>query len=289
MSFVGMDGAFGFGDRHVEHVRVHAGVHVCVRGDGRATDGIAEAHGVHHVRSRRRRVPSAVRGVRVRRAGGRHVRDVRGDRPLAVDGGGPRVVLGGAGDGGRRQHDVHVPGPRARGRAGVRHRGHGAVPHVSTSHVRETGVARCADPGRVNEARGRDGRLQPDRHVRRLGRHDRQRSSRISQRVRFVPGAGLAEQHHGWADADSHGRLGRRVPVLERRRRIDHHQALHPVKTLHATMITDGVPDEPLMSLAPSVPFNDDVIDIFFVQINVYSVNRKSTVTYRRYCYDIVL
>jgi len=233
---IGVVGAFGFGDRHVEHVRVHAGVHVCVRGDGRAADGVAEAHGVRLVRPRRRRVPCAVRGVRVRCAGGRHVRDVRGDRPLAVDGGGPRVVLGGAGDGGRRQHDVHVPGPRTRGRAGVRHRGHGAVPHVSTGHVRETGVARGADPGRVDEARGRGGHLQPDRHVRRLGRYDRRRWSRVPQRVRFVPG-GLAEQR-GWATADGHGRLGRRVPALKRHRRIDHHQTLHTVKTLHATMMT---------------------------------------------------
>jgi len=222
-------GAFGFGDRDVEHVRVHAGVHVCVRDDGRAAAVVAEAHGVRHVRPRRRRVPGAVRGVRVRGAGGRRVRDVRGDRPLAVDGGGPRVVLVGPGDGGRRQHDVHVPGPRTRGLAGVRHRGHGAVPHVSTGHVRETGVACGASPGRVDETRGHCGRLQPDRHVWRLGRWlDRWQWPRVPQLVRFVPD-GLAEQRSGSAAADGHGRLGRRVPALKRRRRVDHHQTLHTV------------------------------------------------------------
>jgi len=227
-------GAFGFGGRHVVHVRVHAGVHVCVRNYGRAADDVVETHVVHHRRPRRRPVPGAVRGVRVRGAGGRRVRDVRGDRPLAADGGGPRKVLGGPGDGGRRQHDVHVPGPRSCGRAGVRHSGHGAVPHVSTGDVRETGVARGAGPGRVGEARGRGGRLLPDRHVRRLGRRGRRRWPRVPQRVRFFPG-GLAE-HRSAAAAGGHGRVGRDVLAPKRRRRVHHHQALHPVETLHATM-----------------------------------------------------
>lgn len=269
-----MVGAFGFGDRHVVHVRVHAGVHVCVRNDDRAADGVAETHGVRHVRPRWRPVPATVRGVRVRGAGGRHVRDVRGDRPLAADGGGPRIVLDGPGDGGRRQHDVHVPGPRTCGRAGVRHRGHGTVPHVSASHVRETGVARGAGPRRVGEARGRGGRLLPDRHVWRLGRRNWRRWPRIPQRVRFVTG-GLAEQR-GAAAANGHGRLGRGVPAPKRRRRVDHHQTLHPIETLHATM-TD-VPWTAILSRAPAVPSNDVLYIIFFVSKHV-----------TRYCYDIVL
>jgi len=231
---LGVVGAFGFGDRHVVHLRVHAGVHVCVRNDNRATDDVAETHGVRHVRPRRRPVPGVVRGVRVRGAGGRHVCDVRSDRPLAADGGGPRAVLGGPGDGGRRQHDVHVPGPRTCGRVGVRHRGHGAVPDVSIGHVRETGVARGVGPGRVDEARGCGGRLLPDRRVRCLGWRGRRRWPRVPQRVRFVPD-GLAEQRSATA-ADGHGRLGLGVPAPKRRRRVDHHQALHLVETLHATM-----------------------------------------------------
>jgi len=170
----------------------------------------------------------------VRGAGDRHVRDVRGDRPLAADGCGPREVLGGPRDGGRRQHDVHVPGPRTCGRAGVRHRGHGAVPHVSTGHVRETSVARGVGPGRVGEARGSGRRLLPDRHVWRLGRSGRWRLPWVPQCVCFVSG-GLAEQRSA-AATDGHGRVGLGVPDPKRRRRVDHHQALHPVETLHATM-----------------------------------------------------
>lgn len=175
-----------------------------------------------------------MRSVRVRGAGDRHVRDVRGDRPLAADGCGPREVLGGPRDGGRRQHDVHVPGPRTCGRAGVRHRGHGAVPHVSTGHVRETSVARGVGPGRVGEARGSGRRLLPDRHVWRLGRSGRWRLPWVPQCVCFVSG-GLAEQRSA-AATDGHGRVGLGVPDPKRRRRVDHHQALHPVETLHATM-----------------------------------------------------
>lgn len=221
-----MVGAFEFGDRYVEYLRVHAGVHVCVRVDGRATDGVAETHGVRRARPRRRGVPAAVRGVRVRGAGGRHVRHVRGDRPLEADGVGARAVHVGRGNGDRQQHDVHVPGPRALGRAGVRHRGHGAVPHVSAGHVRETGVARGAGAWRVREARDRRGRVQSDRHVRRLVWRGRRRRLRVLQRVRFGPSRRAVD--------NGHSRLGHSVPAVKRRRRVDHHQALRPVQTLHA-------------------------------------------------------
>jgi len=212
----------------VEYLRVHAGVHVRVRSDGRATDGVAETHGVRRARPRRRTVPAAVRGVRVRGAGGRHVRHVRCDRPLEADGVGARTVHVGRGNGDRQQHDVHVPGPRTLGRTGVRHRGHGAVPHVSAGHVRETGVARGAGAGRVGEARHRRGRVQPDRHVRRLVWRGRRRRLRALQRVRFGPSRRAVD--------NGHSRLGHHVPAVKRRRRVDHHQALCPVETLHAIM-----------------------------------------------------
>jgi len=252
-----VDGAFEFSDRYVEYVRIHTGVHVSVCIDGRATDGVVETHGVRNVRPRRRRVPAAVCSVRVRGADGRHVRDIRSDRPLETDGVSARTVRVGPRDSNRQQHDIHVSGPRTRSRAGIRHRGLGPVPHVPAGHVRDTGVPRGASAGRVREAHGRCGRLQSDHHVRRLVQRDRRRRLWVLQRVRFGPGGRAGRPV---ADTvDGHSRLGRGVPALERRRRVDHHQTLRLIETLHAPMT--GVLCTPAVR-APVVraPFNNVAI-----------------------------
>lgn len=46
---LGLVSAFGFCGRHVVHVRVHAGIHVCLRNDDRAADDVVETHGVRYV------------------------------------------------------------------------------------------------------------------------------------------------------------------------------------------------------------------------------------------------
>jgi len=263
----------------LEHLRVHAGVHVCVRVDGRATDGVAETHGVRRARPRRRGVPAAVRGVRVRGAGGRHVRHVRGDRPLEADGVGARAVHVGRGVGDRQQHDVHVSGPRTLGRTGVRHRGHGAVPHVPAGHVREAGVARGQGAGRVREARDRRGRVQPDRHVRRLVRRGRRRRLRVHQRVRFGPSRRPVN--------DGHSCLGHSVPAVKRRRRVDHHQAICPVETLHAKMTGRAVYRSSI-AVAVRTPFND-VIILYTIYIFLLFITTRYSILNLLFKYFIIL
>lgn len=224
----GVDGTFVFDVHHVAHIRVHTGVHVCVRRDRSA----ASAYHVTDVVVRPETKRLLLDGVRMHNASVRAVRGFCGGRPLAADGAGQRTVQDGQRDEvcGRRRG--HVSGASARGHVSIHDRGHGAVPGVPVNLVSVYGhVPRGADATGVRRANCRHQRFGSDLLVWRMVRL--RQLPRVCQRRRSRPWSVRRGEPPRAVPECAMGHRNRScgVPVFQRRGHLGHHQALRRLES----------------------------------------------------------